>query len=190
MKKLKPLFTLILFSIFALNATPQTEKGKFILGGDMNFTQSSTSYSDSPSDKYKVVKFTAGPGLMIARNLAIGLPFSFSVSSENQNRNTALLAGPSMQLYIGKDKLKPFLNGGIGIGLAKEEYIPYGSTTQTSKQNLFAYQAGAGLSFFINNWLSLEFQESYSSVKYKPASGQDSYTETGWSFHVGLELFL
>ena len=90
-KNLKISFVLFILTGFATVATAQTEKCNFLLSGsgslDFAFISLKLENDNTSEDAGKMsnLEFTPGVGYFIANNLAVGLEFSISSTSQKED---------------------------------------------------------------------------------------------------------
>ena len=168
----------------------QTEKGKLVIGGNVDISESIQSTTST-------FNFTLQPsfGAFVINNFAIGGTYSFTAGSSdvlnsNDSRTTTTtlttLVGPFLKYYIGKKAMKPFIsaNGGYSV------YTRIRSTTGNSSASLTNYDGfstggSVGLAYFLNPHISIE------SALYLQASGyQTQVPSQRFGFSLGLYAFL
>lgn len=131
MKKLYPVLAIVCFLIHLGNA--QTEKGTWLLGGNVNFTSSNGSSQ---------LNLFPTAGYFLLNNVAGGAQFTYS---SIKGGGTYWSLGPFGRVYfLGDDKGKLYGTAGLNIG---------GGTN--SKFNT-GYQLGAGYAIFLNESIAVD----------------------------------
>jgi hypothetical protein len=180
MKKITLLFTVSVASIMCFS---QTEKGSWLLGGNIEFTFSKQEIYNNVT-KSTQFEFNPNVGYFIAPNFAIGLEIGLSSISEESNGSdedvSLFSAGPFARYYFNASKNVKILTG-AAMGFGKTKGI-----LDYSKHSVTAWQIEAGPAFFLRPTVALEFLVHYQAVKFK---GQDAfYNATNKNFGVGLGL--
>lgn len=185
MKKVSSIILGFLF-VFILKTISygQTEQGKIFLAGasrlDMTSTKSlwKTDDDEKKTGKNFSMDFSPMVGYFVAKNLVVGLEIPISYRSEddedNSKASTLTFAGaPFCRYYFGNEKIKPFLQGSAGAGLARVKY-EYGDTDYDEKSTLFTCNLGGGVAFFVNEKIAIDFQLSYIYLSLKPNEDNDN----------------
>ena len=158
MKKI--FFVFILFTA-VLNGFSQTEKGSVLLGGNIDFTSTTTSQDGMYGGHSSSTLFTLNPmiGIFPVNNFAIILSTDYATGSYSYNGSSTsghtLLIGPLLRYYIPASQSVKFF-GGAGVEFGSGD----GETTTV-------YQLQAGPAFFINRNLALEFNINYQTATVK-----------------------
>lgn len=138
MKKVLLVATILVAGFMSANA--QTEKGNWLLGGNVSF---------QTSDGTSVFMAAPNLGYFVAKNLAAGARLNL-LTSEGY---TAWAVGPFVRGYFaGSDKGKFFGEGGVNIGGAEDVDTEVG------------FGVGAGYSIFLNRSVALEFGANYTKT--------------------------
>ncbi|MBW6537704.1 MAG: outer membrane beta-barrel protein [Mariniphaga sp.] len=202
---MKSIVTLALLIVLFSTVTAQTEKGKFLLGGSSNFTatflksQTETENYESDPVSASTIEFSPQFGYFVVNGLAIGLdvPISFSTEKDDGDKfkTSTWLVGPFVRSYLGGQNVKPFLQASIGFGKSKYdsnyEYIHY--PDDITKFDLFGYEAGGGISMFINQHVAFDVAVGYASVrsKFKNVYKENAKTTvSGFGASFGLIVVL
>jgi len=180
----------------------QTEKGKFVLGGDTKLSFASakvsqgTQYYETGSSKVQSFEFTPQFGFFPVKDLALGLGIRYSYDkttiSYNEYKSTSFYLLPYIQLYFGNSNVKPFLFASAGIGTGTNVETGYNSGWDNTKKSLFLYEAGGGFAIFANDMVSVELGIAYSAG----TSKYDNYGEarkdkaSGIGANIGIVLIL
>lgn len=194
---------LLIFVVCAvLPVSGQTEKGTVILAGNTGFSfasmklKNASDYYDLGSSTAKSFEITPEFGVFVANNFVLGMGLRYQSDTEKTGYETytssSFYAIPLLKFYIGKDLLKAFFYGGIGIGTSNDNSTGYGSYG-SFKKNLFVYETGGGIAAFVNKNVGFEFGVAYSSVraKYSDYSNIDRKdTAKGIGIKLGIVVCL
>lgn len=203
MMKRKLVFTgLMMLFLIEVPSIAQTEKGKFVLGGDTKLSFASakvsqgTQYYETGSSKVQSFEFTPQFGFFPVKDLALGLGIRYSYDnttiSYNEYKSTSFYLLPYAQLYFGNSNVKPFLFASAGIGTGTNVETGYNSSWDNTKKSLFLYEAGGGFAIFANDMVSIELGIAYSAG----TSKYDNYGEarkdkaSGIGANIGIVLIL
>ena len=193
------LLSFIFFVLLGLSVpvTAQTEKGSFLLSGSgsldfasMKVKVESGDYSEE-SGKISTFEFTPAAGYFVLNNLAVGVQYSMSSTSEKDDgdkytESTTMLF-PFALLYFGKGNVKPFVQAGYGPGWAKLKY-----DNEKETQKLSGYELVGGLAIFLNQYVSLDLSLGYASAKaiFKSNYNTDiKSTTSGMGGNIGFSVF-
>ena len=201
---MRKLIIFILLSI-ASQALAQTERGSFILGGQVSFYRSNSKYENGSDNKYNATGFQVAPAFMYfpLNRLALGIqtPYSFvssyfeSLSQKSEGHSNSYAIGPVVRYYFSFGKLalfpelsylrqwtwsnSTFVNFDPGLGGVYTSENKYEQTTRT-------ISVGAGLVYFVKPNVGLE-----GILKYK-ANKMDANTESksnDLNFSIGLQFY-
>ncbi len=175
MKKL--LITLIAcFGILFTNA--QTEKGNWMFGGTSTFSFASNKETpeydgeESESD-YKVttLSLATDANYFVIENLAVGMQLVYTGTKNKQDvfageleiKQNNLGVLPQIAYYFKSDQLAPFIGAKVGYFSRKTEYISPSTDIDYSESKFggLAYGFEAGLAYFINKNVSVDFLVEY-----------------------------
>jgi hypothetical protein len=156
-----------LFSMIAFSSYAQTDKGHFLIGGDLPFSARLNNGSG--------VSLSPQFGYFIVDNFALGGLIGLSTGEGY----TSYALGPFARYYFetGKDKLKPFGQLFLGLGGDSNNYYSTSSTGLTGN-------VAAGLAIFLNEHVALEpnFRVDFDSR---------TYVQSGTvSLNLGLQVYL
>lgn len=205
--KSKLFITMALFAItFAANA--QTEKGKNLIGGSINFL--SAKFEDAIS-KSKNTQFTVGPkyGYFFSKNFVVGLQGSVSYSKvtssyirntiingypseeliEQSNKNQDVTIGPFVRYYVDiTEKFKFFGQFNANIGFGKEEQINAYAPIEF-KTNVFGASVTPSFAFFPTKKIALELGFGLISYNHTSSKRDDENSEKakGNAFSFGFD---
>ncbi len=178
MKILKFTLLVLLFEGLFYNAFGQTEKNNFIIGtgSKLDFNAQNEKYPDSTANGSSSHSFTINPyvGFFIINNLAAGIEILYNKSSSiwasdsDRYFSTSYGLGPFARYYLGRNMIRPFVQGGLKF--TRENYrtdFPgdYGKTK--GHYNTIDYDLDLGMAYFINNKISLDFKIGYNAEKRK-----------------------
>lgn len=171
MKKVLAVLAISAASIFQANA--QTDKGDWIVGGNLNLStpSNSTYFSFSPQASYFVMD-----------NLAIGGAVDYAFSKNGGTKNNQFTIGPSARYYFNlkEDNIKPLVHAGFGFG----SYATKTGSTKIST-NVTSANIGGGLAYFINRSVAVEGIVAYTTRKVKDIPADD-----GLNFNIGFRIHL
>jgi len=196
---------LIYLLFFSSSLIAQTEKGKFLIAGSSNFSFTSIKIEDESSRRTELSLET---GLFIKDNFAVGLtiPYSFTRQTsgffDGVSTSSTIVFAPTVYYYLGSSNFRPYVVGLAGYGKNKTKYITSGSfgfeDDRISKRDVLSYELGAGVSNFINDFVSIDlylgystlvfFQENEFSLNFFGSS--EANTTVGFGLNVGFRLFL
>ena len=168
---------LSVIAILALSAGmlfAQTEQGKVIIAGssslDFGSLKSQMKYDGKDyGDEIKSSEFSLTPsiGYFFADNLAI--TFNMEISSSTQKsgdveaKDNSVLVGPGLRFFMGSTNIKPYLAGDIMFGSQKQT-VKLDGDTEDDKYGVFGFDIGAGLAFFINDYISVDLGLGYADM--------------------------
>ena len=151
----------------------QTEKGKFMTGGQyvLNFASTTNSISDQSNSnvlgKYSTLSLSPRAGYFISENIPLGLEFLYTYARSSDGSSTSHSSSyfliPFIRRYFGKSAVKPYLQVGAGPGWTKGSYVEFGYSS-TSESKLFRYELGGGVGAFINEHISIDLGLSYKAT--------------------------
>jgi len=169
---MKQLSTLTLLFFLAFCAQAQTEKGDWLIGGELGFNTVKSNSS---------FQFTPSAGWFFLKNVAIGANAEINFSKTGDAKFRAFGIGPFVRIYFPGDRLKPFVRGSINTRSERTEVTGFA----TNKENGITYFLGAGLAIFINENVALEPIAGYSSTNLK---GRDP--AGGFALRIGFQVYL
>jgi hypothetical protein len=197
---------LLMFSNNLCNA--QGEKGNILLGGQTNLSFSSITTSlksnnvSSNYDKAKGFVFSPKFGYFVLKNLQIGIMIPLAISSnrgisyDGDYKANSFQLIPLVQKYFGNKKVRPFIYAASGFGWGKAISRSQSDTFKT-KYKTYTLKSGGGVSFFINERISIDCNIGYSydtdSVD-SPTVGSTSYDHSiiqkGFNSEIGVNFYL
>lgn len=176
-----PMAVLLLFLVFGLYVSAQTDKGRYLVGG-------SADISDEFNAGTTNFNFSVGPAfaVFVVKGFAIGGQYSITLADENEPGPTPSIfsvqtfVGPYLKYYLGKKQLKGFASFTGGYS----SYTALGGGSVISL-NGFALTGKLGMAYFFNNYISLE------TAGYITAQGyQTLYPATRVGLSIGFFTFL
>lgn len=200
MKKL--LLSLIAVSALAFTTQAQTEKGKFMLGGDVEFNSSKANGVDKSNKSFAIVPSV---GYFVTDNIAIGTGIGFE-STKNYNYTTltptvtgfstktqAFVVAPFVRGYKGiTDQFKFFgqLSVPMTFGNAKTGDVNGDNFVKNGNNNNVGVALSPGFAFFPSKKFGIEF--SVNGISYNDNRLEDSNgNKTGGNknFNIGANFF-
>ena len=168
MKKYLYLISFLVSSI-ALNA--QTDKGDWMVGGNLAF---------NTAKKNTSIQFTPQAGFFFAKNFVLGGQLAVAYNEQGSTNITDFGIGPYVRYYFGETKARPFFAGDMNF-LSSHVKTPLGTSNTTA----FEYFLGAGASFFINENVAVDGILGYRHAQYKNEEGSG-----GLNLRIGFQVFL
>jgi hypothetical protein len=167
----KSLLSVVAFFVFALAASAQTEKGSWLVGGNLglNTAKNNTEISISPS-----------AGYFFLHNFAAGINFDYSYSKVSYSKVTQLGVGPFARYYFGTMNIRPFADAELSYESQKTK--DPASVTTVNGSSFFV---GGGLAAFINRNVSVE-----ALAGYKNTSIQSGPNTGGFNLRIGFQVYL
>jgi hypothetical protein len=172
----KNAFTLLLFILIAGAASAQTERGNWLVGGnlDLNTVSNATRFNISPMVGYFFVD-----------NFAAGGNLNFDLAKYGDSKVTTWGIGPFVRYYFGTGNVRPLLDGDLNFTSNKTKLT---STETSSTSNGMNYFLGGGVAAFINRNVSIEGLAGYSHTKIRH-SGEDNGSG-GFNLRIGFQVYL
>lgn len=169
MKKIVPGLFVLLSMSFA--ATAQTEKGSWMVGGNvgLNTAENDTRITFSPSGGY-----------FFFNNFAAGANLTLDYSKIGTSKTTAWGLGPFTRYYIGTMNVRPFAHADVSFQSNKTANNS-GSNTYNSTQ----YFLGGGIAAFINRNVAIE-----GLLGYKHTAIQNLNGSGGFNMRIGFQVYL
>ena len=190
MKKQSLFLAFLSISLICINASAQTSKGKFLVGGltkvggdilnvsSMNIGYTTLKNKDDSGDdddyKDKEFSFNFSPkvGYFVIDNLALGIDFTIASSfgkttnTEYKYNSALLTAGPFVRYYIPTKKVLPFAEAMYSVGSRKTSSNWDGDET-TYKYGVQLYSVGIGVAIPLGEKASFDALVGYHSTTYK-----------------------
>lgn len=191
----------LLFSANTMEA--QTQKGNFMVGGELGLSTSSSTVSvdGSETEGSSATQFNIAPsvGYFFVDNFAAGIGVDYTLSTvKNNNRDeldSDLLFGPYMRYYIPFGDKALFFEADFGYGNSTDD-ITVNNEQQRAITNVFAVGLGPGFTIFSNDNIGIEALAKYnfaSSNSILSGSGVETTSNSithAFDFSVGLQVYL
>jgi len=175
-KKMKKFYFSTVFTLLVLTGFCQTEKGNWMMGGNILFSSNHQS-NDYGSGTLSTFVLNPKIGYFPINNLAVILNTNYLSQSQGDISDHTLLIGPSIRYYIpASESVKFFFGTGVGF----DSGSGYSGT---------ALQFEAGPSFFITRAVAVEMNISYQTESMKNTE-QNSGTVKSSIFGVGLGFMI
>ncbi|TAJ14871.1 porin family protein [Marinilabiliaceae bacterium JC017] len=175
---MKKILTLVaVLAAFSSVSFSQTEKGKIFVSGssNLNFTsrQEQVTEDDGTEKELSITHFNIKPslGYFFANNFAVAISFNYELNKEGDYKYREALVGPMLRYYILESNIKPYVQGGLMFGANKIRYNAAGEC----KENVFRWDLGAGVAFFLNDYVSIDLGLGYSSVSKESKYDDDEF---------------
>jgi len=203
MKKL--LLSLIAVSALAFSTQAQTEKGNFMIGGNVQVS------SDKQDDADKAnTNFTINPsvGYFISNNFAVGtgIGYQFSkthttnvtggnITAIDTRKNEAFVVSPFARYYKGASEQFKFfgqLSVPMAFGNTKTGDADGNNYVKTNKYNSIGVALSPGVAFFPGKKFGIEFSVegiSYNNYSVKDGNDNDIIGGGSKSFNLGANFF-
>jgi len=213
MKKISVLLAVLILALSAVNAQPQLEKGKLLLGvtstvalsGSMSSDFLSLSFvkikykygSDPAEDSYKMNSFNLLPkaGYFVADNLVAGLQMiaagykETDLEYDDTYKQNTLGIGPFVRFYYPLDKFYPFIEAESVFGTIREFWY---SDDEKSPFLMLGILIGASLP--LGDKVTFDAAAGYlrSSTKNTDAETEDEtyYITGGFGLRMGFSIYL
>jgi hypothetical protein len=197
---MKNIFILIHFCFLSLSAFSQTEKGSMLIGG------TASGYLPFNIKGLYTLSLSPKVGYFLCRNFAVGInPYGtithYYYKDSFKGNTSSIGIGPFLRYYVGKSKLRPFIEGGFSYAhLANSTKNLDGNTASDSKshRNYLSEHIGIGMVYFINSYVGIETNLIYqhtnqkiyqSAMAYYP---QSTYTNSygNLTLSVGFQIYI
>jgi len=198
---MKKFFLLAIVLVSTNVILAQTEQGKFVLSGatGLQFLSSNieVEYDGQSSGDMTQNSFTIIPsiGYFVMDNLAVGMTANFSSTTQKnegyKTKTTSTMILPTVLYYFPvAGNLKPLVQVGAGLmSFSKEN-----KNSENSYKDKFsglALNFGGGASYFINDYVSLNFGVSYTMANLEYSNDSDYVQKQGnFASNIGLSIFL
>jgi len=198
---MKKFFLLAIVLVSTNVILAQTEQGKFVLSGatGLQFLSSNieVEYDGQSSGDMTQNSFTIIPsiGYFVMDNLAVGMTANFSSTTQKnegyKTKTTSTMILPTVLYYFPvAGNLKPLVQVGAGLmSFSKEN-----KNSENSYKDKFsglALNFGGGASYFINDYVSLNFGVSYTMANLENSNDSDYVQKQGnFAGNIGLSIFL
>ncbi|AGC77276.1 outer membrane protein [Nonlabens dokdonensis] len=174
----------------------QTEKGKWTFGGSTTASFASNTFTPefngTEGEESTISEFTFTPnaGYFVMDNLAVGIDLSYTSSKEEQNgfdftTNTIALLPNATYFFEAGDNFKPFVSAGAGLISSS-----FGDD-DSDKFSGFAFTGEAGVAYFINSNVSLDFMVRYLNATLSNKENDDFKNKnSALGVGIGFSIFL
>lgn len=157
---MKNLFlTLTAVTALSLAANAQTEKGKFIVGGQVSFETSKTKDIDN-----KATGFSINPtvGYFVADNWAVGTGIGYGWSKQENGtaptlKTDAFKVAPFVRNYVGEGQFKFFSQLSVPMAWGKKTSELATGDEKVKTQNI-GVEIAPGFAFFPTNKIGIELK--------------------------------
>lgn len=165
-------FVLALFVGLIVDASAQTGKGSFMIGGSLKASRNSSEYNSYDPDlgvvtvqKTVSTQFNVSPtvGYFFVKNLMTGVQFDYSTSKTKglNSKSSYVALGPVVRYYIpfGKFAFFPEVaaqyqrQSSTGLNIDPNTGA---STKVTQHQGIARYKVGAGIAWFVSPNIGIE----------------------------------
>lgn len=155
MKKL--LLTLSAVAVLGLAANAQTEKGKFMLGGQVSYQGQSIKDSDAKSNEFSIIP---NVGYFVADNIAVGTGIGYSWAenkntTNTKNTNSSFVLAPFGRMYSNNEGPVKFF-GQLTVPMAWGTQEVNGDKTATTAN--YGVELAPGVAYFPTSNLGIEFK--------------------------------
>jgi len=189
---LKTLVFLSIFSTFFFNATGQTTKGNWLVGGSGSFYSYNNQYTSaaySNEAEYTRIDISANVGYFVADKVAMGLRPTFtSFAGRVTSTGGGITSG--QRYFFGPFGRYYFLNTDKQTNILADVSYQFGlSNAGGLKGNLSAFSVMAGPVIYFNSSVGMEFLLGY---KYSKDDIEDASLEIrkGFQVTVGFQIHL
>lgn len=197
MKKL--LLSLIAVSALAFTTQAQTEKGKFMLGGDVEFNSNKDNGASKADTKFNIVPSV---GYFVTDNFAIGTGIGFGFSKDNAGtkavpsdvatKTQAFVVAPFARYYKGiNESFKFFGQLSVPMAFGNEKSTVDGDNyTKKDKFNNVGVALSPGFAFFPSKRFGIEF--SVQGISYNNNTEKDNNgtkIDGNKEFSIGANFF-
>lgn len=162
---------LLAFLAFGLAASAQTEKGSWLVGGNVNLNTAKNNTN---------IGFTPMAGYFLINNFAVGANIDFDYTKSGDGKQTTFGIGPFARYYLGTMNIRPFAHANVDFTSINTKAGSSSSTTTGS--NFFL---GAGLAGFINRNVALEGLAGYTHN-----SIANNGSHGGFGLKIGFQVYL
>lgn len=193
----KNLLIAVAFVFTLANVNAQTEKGNFMFSGGSSFSFTSANAQtefngEQVGDDLKTSLFTLNPsaGYFVMDNLAVELEFAFTSTKTDDGAGdvttSSLAALPGARYYFDAgDKFKPFV--GVNAGIISTS----SGDEDVLKSNGFTFGGKAGVAYFLNENVSLDFLVRYINSNQKNKADDNLETKnSNIALGFGFSIFI
>lgn len=172
----------------------QTEKGRFMISGstaaDLSYVSEDLS---SGGDTRLSLNISPAAGYFVIDDLVIGVQTNFGYTDSDYNdKSTQFVFMPTAQYYLPFGSvLRPSIQVGAGY-VSLSQSMPTGNNS-TSRHSFrgFTWASAAGISYFINRSISLDFGVQYADINASYSGDSSIKVKTkGIGGTIGISLYL
>ncbi len=170
----KNMIIIAILLMFSITSFAQTEKGKFMIGGNASFAK-------IKQFEYKANEFNISPlgGYFIVENLAVGVGLDYTLHKSKSSKGESIAVMPFARYYFGKyDKLRFFGHAGMGLASGRVKGTVVNDRNYSYSSRKFTYKGGIGAAYFFTKNIALEGMLQYDNIKYDNSIG----------FNIGLKI--
>lgn len=157
--------------LISLASFAQTEKGDWMVGGNVGFRTNKNNSS---------FNFSPNAGYFFANNFVAGASIKTIFDKTGDIKNSTAGIGPFARYYFGQGNFKPFAVTELNYLLLATKYNGNKTTT-----NGFGYLLGVGAAAFISQDVAFEGIFGYNYSRFASAS-----SNTGVSLNFGLQVYI
>jgi len=155
MKKL--LLTLSAVAVLGLAANAQTEKGKFMVGGQVSFDGTKVKDTDIKTNSFSIVP---NAGYFVADNIAVGTGIGYNWSKSEidnlkETTNSSFVLAPFGRLYSKNDGPVKFF-GQLSVPMSWGTLEEEGTKTATTAN--YGVELAPGIAYFPTSNIGVEFK--------------------------------
>ena len=189
-------FFIVLLSFFCISLNAQV-----FVGGNFSFNTSNDKTDDGATTIHKVSNYNFAllpkVGIYLSEKVAVGLALNISfngstsgVNTETISKTSSIGGSPFLRYYAIKwNKVSVFGQGNIGFAFSNSSVKTDGSTTDGPKATNLYLSIYPGISYDINDKLSLETSLNILSLGYNYIVTKDGSTKDRVSnFNIGAGL--
>lgn len=213
MKKISVLLAVLILALSAVNAQPQLEKGKLLLGVtstvalsgsisseflSLSFVKIKYKYGSDPAEaEYKMTSFNILPkaGYFVTDNLVAGLQMvaagyhETDLEYDDTYKENTLGIGPFVRFYYPLEKFYPFIEAESIFGTIREGWYD-----DDEKSPFLMLGVSIGASLPLGDKVTFDAAAGYlrSAVKYTNAETEETYhyIKSGLGLRIGFNIYL
>jgi len=184
----------LVMACLCLPLRAQTDQGSMLVGGS-----ASLDYTVQSNNKVFNASLSPQGGYFVIDNFAVGLRMPLGLQSisskaaassgseiESNTLTYRVGIGPFVRYYFGKSAIRPFVNGGADYQYSRtREKDSFSEQRRVQRQDSYSVFGGAGMAYFISQFVGLETQLSYT---YFRSDELNKYSRLGLT--VGLQIYI
>lgn len=157
MKKL--FLTLTAVAALTLASNAQTEKGKFIVGGQVGFQSSKVKDTDAKTNSFSI---NPTAGYFVSDNWAIGTGVGYNfgkveTGADNSIKTSSFQAAPFVRNYVGNGQFRFFSQLSVPMAWGKTT-TEVASVETDRKFETYGVELAPGFAFFPTNRVGIELK--------------------------------